>query len=91
MQRSTKRPDRIETEKVAGEKTKLRIWHSDPEYQARIEVEREEKWQFGIDEESVATLLSSTTERDDLAGEPEIPDWLSQSLAEMGIQGVESA
>ena len=90
MQRS-QRPDRVVTEKIAGEKTKIRIYRSDPEFSGRIEIERNECWQFGIDSERTAELLSSTVENPDLVAEPEVPDWIEISLSDLGIQEVASA
>jgi len=86
-----RQPDRVVTEKVAGEKTKIRIWNSDSDYQARLEVERDDQWQFGIDRDSVATLLSTTADGTDLAADSSIPDWLNDSLAGLGIREVRSA
>ncbi|MFC7077882.1 hypothetical protein [Haloarcula halophila] len=79
MQRS-QTPDRVEREKIEGIQTKISIYHRDPEYAVRIEVDRLDRWEFGIDDDGVATLLSTSL------GSREVPDWLDESLAGMGIE-----
>ncbi|GGK64756.1 hypothetical protein [Haloarcula sebkhae] len=86
----TQTPDRIKREKVEGKETKAFIYHSDPEYSSRIEVEREERWEFGIDGEAVAELLSTSVVTDDLLVEPELPEWLVESLLGLGIEEIEA-
>jgi len=86
----TQTPDRIKQETVDGKKTKARIYHADPEYSSRVEVEREESWEFGIDDEAVATLLSTSVVADDLLAEPELPEWLVKSLLGLGIEEIEA-
>ncbi|KZX50142.1 hypothetical protein [Haloarcula sp. K1] len=76
----TQTPDRVEHETIEGKKTKTYIYHSDPEYSSRIEVEREERWEFGIDEEARAELLTTTDSVDDLLVDPALPEWLEEIL-----------
>jgi len=85
----TQTPDRIESETIDGIDTKVYIFHTDPEYSSRIEVEREESWEFGVDSEAVATLLSTSVVADDLLAEPELPEWLIESLLGLGIEEIE--
>ncbi|MBX0323893.1 hypothetical protein EGH21_12715 [Halomicroarcula sp. F13] len=89
MSRATT-PDRIEREKVEGKQATAYFYHTDPDYTARIEVEREERWEFGIDDKAVATLLTTTDVADDLLVEPDIPEWLVESLHGFGIEEVEA-
>lgn len=85
----TQTPDRVEREKVEGKKTKAFIYHSDPEYSSRIEVEREDRWEFGVDEEASAELLTTTDTVDDVLVDPELPGWLEEILVGFGITTVE--
>ncbi|WP_424001168.1 hypothetical protein ACOZ4I_15645 [Haloarcula salina] len=85
----TKTPDRIERETIDGKDTKVFIYHTDPEYSSRIEVQRDESWEFGIDGEAVATLLTTTDVADDILAEPELPEWLVESLLGLGIEEIE--
>jgi len=85
----SKRPDRIEHKKVNGEKATIRFYHSDPDYQARIEVSYADTWEFGVDDEGVATLVSTTVTTDDLVADPEIPEWLVETLYGFGLSEVE--
>jgi len=87
---STQTPDRIEREQIEGRKAKAYIYHSDTDYASRIEVEREARWVFGVDEAGVATLVETTTVADDLAAEPELPEWLVDSLHGFSIEEIEA-
>lgn len=82
------RPDRIEREQVDGQKAKVEIFHSDPDYYTRVEVEREEEWEFGIDEEGVAELVDTSDVADDLAAKPDLPEWLVETLYGLGISDI---
>ncbi|QLH83412.1 hypothetical protein [Halosimplex pelagicum] len=85
----SKRPDRIEHEKVNGETATTRFYLSDPDYEARVEVSRSESWEFGVDDEGVAELVSTTDSVDDLAAEAELPDWLVEMLYGFGLSEIE--
>lgn len=88
MSRS-QRPDRIEHEKVNGKRARVRIYHSDSEYYTRIEVERDDSWEFGIDQEGVAELVSTSDVSDGLAAEPDLPEWLVETLYGIGISEIQ--
>ncbi|WP_436924904.1 hypothetical protein [Halosimplex amylolyticum] len=83
------RPDRVERAKVDGQKAEVEIYHTDPDYYTRIEVERDEFWEFGIDEEGVAELVETSNAEDDLVTEPELPEWLVETLYGIGISEIE--
>lgn len=83
-------PDRIESDKIDGDKVKISYYHADPEYAACIEVERDDRWVFGVDGDGVATLLTTSAVGDDLLAEPDVPEWLSDSLFGLGIEEVEA-
>jgi len=85
----TQAPDRVESETIDGKDTKLYIYYTDPEYNSRVEVKRDESWEFGVDGEAVATLLSTSVVADDLLAEPELPEWLIESLLGLGVEEIE--
>jgi hypothetical protein len=80
----TQQPDRVEREKVNGEDVTVEIYYSDVDYHARIEIERVDSWEFGVDEVASAELLTTTS-----TDEPEIPAWLADSLRGLGIEELE--
>lgn len=84
----SQRPDRIERAKVDGEKAKVQIYHSDPEYYTRIEIERAESWEFGIDEEGVAQLVTTTDLGEGLVTESDLPDWMVETLYGIGVSEI---
>lgn len=83
-------PDRIQREKIDGEDVRVAFYHDDPDYAACVEVDREEQWVFGVDGDGVATLLTTTTVGNDLLAEPDVPEWLSDSLYGLGIEEVQT-
>ncbi|WP_415381486.1 hypothetical protein [Halosimplex sp. TS25] len=82
------RPDRVERAKVNGQKAEVEIYHTDPDFYTRIEVERDESWEVGIDEEGVAELVETSDVEDDLAAESDIPEWLVETLYGIGISEI---
>jgi hypothetical protein len=89
MLRSPK-PDRTEHEKIGGEKAVVEFYRSDPDYYTRVEVEREETWVLGVDEEGVAQLLETTDTADDVATGVDLPAWLVETLYGIGISEIRS-
>jgi len=85
----SKRPDRIEHEKVDGEKVTIRFYHTDPDYQARVKVSRDDSWVFGVDDEGTAELVETTETADDLAAEADLPEWLVEMLYGYGLSEVQ--
>ncbi|WP_018259325.1 hypothetical protein [Halomicrobium katesii] len=85
----TQRPDRTARECVDGEDVRLRLWRSDPEFAARIEIVATEKWVFGIDGESIATLLTPTA-LTDLVCDPDVPGWIEEILVGFGVVDIET-
>jgi len=73
-----------------GRKATVEIYHSDPDYYTRIEVEHREAWEFGIDEEGVAELVKTSDVEDDLVSEPDLPGWLVETLYGIGISEINS-
>lgn len=85
-----RRPDRTTYENVQGKQSTARVFYNAPDHEALIEIKRDsEQWVLGIDEEATADLLHTDTTTDDLLGQPEIPDWLRETLLGLGIEGVD--
>jgi hypothetical protein len=75
---------------VDGEESKVRIYHSDAEFYTRIEAERIETWELGIDEEGIAQLVSTSAVSDDLTADPDLPKWLVETLYGIGISEIKT-
>lgn len=91
---SSQTPRRSNTIYSEGEKYRIQIYDAsaDPDYSGEIALlrdETDERWRFGVDDDSVAHFLT-TTAVDDLAATPEIPAWVQELLAGVGIEGVET-
>jgi len=78
-----RRPDRVETEKVNGERAKILLFYDDPDHEARFEVEREDSWTFGADERGAATLVETSR-----PPEADIPEWVVEALLGLGVSEV---
>jgi len=85
----TQQPDRTVRECVDGDDVRVRLWRSDPEFAARIEIVATKKWAFGIDDESIATLLTSTA-TGGLVCDPDVPGWVGEILVGFGVADIDT-
>ncbi|NLV10682.1 hypothetical protein GOC74_12175 [Halomicrobium mukohataei] len=88
MSRS-QRPDQTTRRRVGDEDVRVRLWRSDPEFAARIEIDSEEPWVFGVDTEGIATPLTTAAATDTVC-DPDIPGWVTEILVGLGVVDIQT-
>jgi len=78
-------PDRTVSESIGGKDATLEVYDADPDFEARIRIEREDRWEFGLHEDGVAELLTTTAVDGTVHAKPTIPQWVADSLYEVEI------
>ncbi|MEF8814620.1 MAG: hypothetical protein V5A55_12505 [Halovenus sp.] len=81
------------TRRVDGSRVHISVWTDAPgaEYDGRIELNHEDKterWAFGIHGGRTVEVLA-TNAVSGIATEPDLPDWVHETVTEMGLEAAE--